>query len=808
MKNRDPKITQRAFYSYRLFQRFNEGFKILHNAGRLFQEYIVDAYAQTEQNRLRFHSTKQQQNKVRVELYNGLVDAVADETPLENIGKSTILPSSFVGGPRYMQQLYHDAMAIVRNYTKPDLFITMTCNPRWPEITENLAPGQNSQDRPDLIARVFHLKLSTLLNDILTNGILGQVIAHMYVIEFQKRGLPHAHILLILVEADKPRTVEVIDSIVSAQLPNCNSHPQLYDTIVSCMLHGPCGVNNINAPCMVDGKCSKGYPKQFHEETIITPDKYPEYKRPNDGASATRGGHTFTNQHVIPYNPYLSAKYNCHLNIEVANSILAVKYLYKYVYKGHDRTAISLQRDDCSLIPRNEVQEYLDARYVSAAEACWHLLDFDIHGRYPPVQRLQLHLPDQQPVYYYPNRQTGSQLLQKADIYRTTLTGFFEACRQYHDIAADLLYPDFPSKFVWKTDTKSWSPRQRGYSIGRVHFAVPSDGERYFLRMLLYNVPGPTSFEDLRSYEGILYPTFQDVCLARGLLESDDEWDMCLTEAGFIQTGCQLRNLFAMILINNSPANPLALFNTHFSNLSDDCRYKLQHEFHILDPSDIQVTSLTLYYLAILLRRAGKSLSDYNLPLPIVDFEELNGVPRILSEEMNYDRDQLWETWEVGYEMANVSQKHVLDVVTAAVDSGNGGMYFIDGPGGTGKTFVENLLLSYVRSSGGIALSVASSGIASILLDGGRTAHSRFKIPLDIQADSVCDIKAQTPLADLIRRTKLIVWDEAPAQHRYCFEAVDRTFKDIRSSDEWFGGITMVFGGTTSSIMLVFDNIR
>ena len=627
MKYRDPKITQRAFYSYRLFQRSNEGFKILHHAGRLFQEYIVDAYAQTEQNRLRFHSTKQQQDKIRVELYDGLADAVADGTPLQNIGKSTILPSSFAGGPRYMQQLYHDAMAIVRSHTKPDLFITMTCNPRWSEITENLAPGQTAQDRPDLVARVFHLKLSALLDDLLTNGVLGQVVAHMYVIEFQKRGLPHAHILLILAEADKPLPPEDIDSIVSAQLPDWNLYPELYDTIVSCMLHGPCGVNNVNAPCMVDGKCSKRYPKEFHEETIVMADKYPEYKRPNDGASATRGGHTFTNQHVIPYNPYLSGKYNCHINVEVANSILAVKYLYKYVYKGHDRTAISLQRDDDSQLSRNEVQEYLDARYVSAAEACWHLFDFDLHYRHPPVQHLQLHLPDRQPVYYYPSRQTGSQLLQRPNIYRTTLTGFFEACRQYHDIAADLLYPDFPSKFVWKTDTKSWSPRQRGFSIGRVHFAVPSDGERYFLRMLLYNVPGPTSFEDLRTYQGILYPTFQDGCLARGLLESDDEWDMCLTEAGFIQTGSQLRNLFAMILINNSLANPLSLFNTHFPNLSDDCCYKLQYQFHILDPSDVQIASLTLYYLAILLQRAGKSLTDYNLPLPMVNFEELDGVP-------------------------------------------------------------------------------------------------------------------------------------------------------------------------------------
>jgi hypothetical protein len=156
-----------------------------------------------------------------------------------------------------MQQLYHDTMAIVCSHTKPDLFITMTCNPRWPEITENLARCETAQDRPDLVARVFHLKLSALLDDCLTNGVLGRVVDHMYVIEFQKRGLLHAYILLILAVDDKSITPEDIDSIVSAQLPHQNLLPELHATVVSCMLHGPCGVNNVNAPSMVDGKCSK-----------------------------------------------------------------------------------------------------------------------------------------------------------------------------------------------------------------------------------------------------------------------------------------------------------------------------------------------------------------------------------------------------------------------------------------------------------------------------------------------------------------------------------------------------------------------
>src|SRR5436190_20950930 len=95
--------------------------------------------------------------------------------------------------------------------------------------------------------------------------------------------------------------------------------------------------------------------------------------------------------------------------------------------------------------------------------------------------------------------------------------------------------------------------------------------------------------------------------------------------------------------------------------------------------------------------------------------------------------------------------------------------------------FLINLVLAKVRSDEGIALATASSGIAVTLLDGGTTAHSRFKIPIDIQSDSTCNIPTQSNLADLIRETDLVFWDEAPMQNRHTFEAVDRTLKDLRS---------------------------
>jgi hypothetical protein len=110
--------------------------------------------------------------------------------------------SNFKGDKR---RHYMDAMALVRKYGKPDIFLTMTCNPNWDEINRELYPGQTPQDRPDLVVRVFRAKLEELKDKLLQKDTLGKVKAYVYVVEFQKRGLPHAHFLLIMEGRFLPR---------------------------------------------------------------------------------------------------------------------------------------------------------------------------------------------------------------------------------------------------------------------------------------------------------------------------------------------------------------------------------------------------------------------------------------------------------------------------------------------------------------------------------------------------------------------------------------------------------------------------
>ncbi|GKB98083.1 ATP-dependent DNA helicase PIF1-like protein [Tanacetum coccineum] len=147
-----------------------------------------------------------------------------------------------------------------------------------------------------------------------------------------------------------------------------------------------------------------------------------------------------------------------------------------------------------------------------------------------------------------------------------------------------------------------------------------------------------------------------------------------------------------------------------------------------------------------------------------------------------------------------------------AVDKDKGGMFFVYGYGGTGKTYLYKTMSAALRSQGEIVLNVASSGIADLLLEGGRTAHSRFAIPINVVKDSMCHIAADSELADLIRKSKLIIWDEALMINRHCYEAFDRTLKDICRSDrstaskQVFGGKVVLFGGDFRQILPVIPN--
>ncbi|XP_076900374.1 uncharacterized protein LOC143554528 [Bidens hawaiensis] len=531
-----------------------------------------------------------------------------------------------------------------------------------------------SEDRPDILCRVFKLKLDAMIKLVKDKSLFGKVQAVVYTIEFQKRGLPHAHICIFMHPGSKIHNPQDVDKFISAEIPNKDGDPDLYKLVSDHMIHGSCGDANPKCTCMVNKKRSKSFPKIFNDGTTVDSQGFPIYKRRDNGQYVVKSDIMMDNRTVVPYNKTLLKQFQAHINVEWCNQNESIKYLFKYINKGPYQATISLVQNnngDNTDPNLDEIKAFYDCRYVSACEATWRIFSFDVHYRIPSVMRLAFHLPGEQQVIYGANEDIGD-ILNKTTNASSMFTGWFE-CNKNHNLAKTLTYAKFPTKYVWKKQLHKWEPRLKGFAIGRVHVVSPAFDEAYYLRILLNKVKGPECFEDIRTVDGVVYETFRDACYKRGLLDDDKEYIEAIEEAS--------------------------------------------------------------------------------------------------------------------------------------------GVYFVSGYGGTGITYLWKTLSSSIRSKGQVVLNVVSSGIASLLLDGGRTAHSRFLIPINLTEDSIFPVKGNTDVYELLKKTSLIIWDEAPMIHKHAFEALDMTLNDVmngdsgNSSEAVFGGKVVVFGGDFRQILPVVTNV-
>ncbi|XP_076038381.1 uncharacterized protein LOC143023662 [Oratosquilla oratoria] len=191
----------------------------------------------------------------------------------------------------------------------------------------------------------------------------------------------------------------------------------------------------------------------------------------------------------------------------------------------------------------------------------------------------------------------------------------------------------------------------------------------------------------------------------------------------------------------------------------------------------------------------GGKITQYGLP-PSRDGEKTSNVIR---REKSYNKESLQKNVNEKMSLLNDKQRHCYDVVMSRIKNGcifNSNGIFLNAPGGTGKSFVLNMLLDSVRSQGKIALAVASSGIAATALHGGRTAHNMFKIPLmEYNEIRTCGIKKNSELARLLQMTSLIVWDEVVMANKNTLTALDITLRDILGNNKFMGGIVFVCAG-------------
>ncbi|CAN0897211.1 ATP-dependent DNA helicase PIF1 [Linum grandiflorum] len=598
------------------------------------------------------------------------------------------------------------------------------------------------EDKPMVIARVFRMRLELLKKDLKKKHYFGRSIA--------------------------------------AELPDPLLDPVGYESVTKFMLHGPCGQMRPSSPCMKDNKCAKFFPKPFAPETTFDKNGYVTYRRRATNISAIKSGANLDNSYVVPYNRDLVVKYQAHINVEICHKGQLIKYLFKYITKGPDRSEVLAENSQPS-----EIAQYLDCRSISAYEAVWRLFKFQIHERSTPVTRLSVHLPGEQPITYEEHQSLAS-IVTRPDIEKTMLTEWFQLNTSYPS-ARKYTYSDIPQAFVWDKQCSQWTPRKKGFAIGRIYSIPPKSGDTFYLRLLLTKIPGALSYESLRTVNGILYPDYQKACQALGLLSTDEEWNDVMAEVSHWGMPYLIRSTFISLLMFCNVTSPVTLFEQWWPSMADDFRRRLEqlNENPINDRLNEKLRNQVLHNLQTLLHTYSSTLAQFHLPQPISHST---------------------------HNALNAQQRLAHDAVLASLTTNKGQLYFLYGHGGTGKTFLYNCIIAKVRSMGQIALVVASSGIAATLLPGGVTAHSRFKIPLDVDHSSTCAIKKGTSLARLIEKTTLIVWDEAPMVHRLSFEALDRTICDLMDTPtsgpgyKPFGGKIVLLGGDFRQTLPVVTN--
>ncbi|GFV61162.1 ATP-dependent DNA helicase [Trichonephila clavipes] len=594
---------------------------------------------------------------------------------------------------------------------------------------------------------------------IIKHHVFGEKRCWMYSIEWQKRGFPHAHILVWLINKITP---DQIDQIISAEIPDKHIDPNVFDVFTKNIIHGPCGAFNNNSPCISDGKCTKRYPRKLVSDTITGNDRYHLYRRrsvEDSGKSVVLKVRNIDievdNRWIVPYSPLLSKTFKAHINVEYCNSVKSIKYICKYVNKGSDMAVFGVGN---VAAPLDEINQYQLGRYISSNEAVWRILSFPIHERHSTVIYLTVHLENGQRVYFtadnFQRRKQGKAVEGHTNLYSSD-------------------------------------------ALGRLYTVHPNNTECFYLRLLLINIRGPISFQDLRTVNGQLCATYRQACQELNLLENDAHWDTALADAPNTARPQQIRTLFAIILTNCFPSNPKDLWEKYKDYMSEDILHRLRAANQ--NP-DIQFTPNVYNESLILIEDICLTIANkavVQLGMPASNRPANNLFDRDLQRETHYDSDELGTFVRTNLPQLILEQRIAYDRIMRAITEQSGGLFFIDAPGGTGKNFLLSLILATIRSQNNIALAIASSGIAATLLDGGRTTHSALKLPLNLQNTDAptCNISKNSGMGKVLQTCQIIIWYECTMSHKKALEALDRTLRDFRGNRRIFGGALILLSG-------------
>ena len=793
-------MTALQYFLYKLSRRREnedgENFNPLLFGGKLLCKYLVMAYMIVDNERIKY--IRSHQKEFRVESYGGLRDYLNNYERRNDvtIGKKVVLPSTYLMGPRNQSETWHDSMASVQKNGTPHLFITMTCNPNHPDIVNNLYQNQKACDRPDLVDMVFDLQVKDFVAQ-MKSGCFGKVKCFTYVTEMQKRGLPHIHSLWTFEEGWND--IEKINRFISAEFPDAVIDPEGFDLVLKNMVHRPCGRYDPNAMCMQNGKCKRGFLKEFCENTELDENSYPKYRRRDDGRTGVIKfkGQDFTvdNRSVVPYNMFLLKRYQCHINVEVVCSLNSVNYLYKYLFKGSASIDIEIRANNEGVY--DEVQSFLNARYMCAHEAYHRLRKFNMHFCSESIERLQVHLDERQTVTL-PVDATEADIV-RAMLKKSKLYALFELnAENPNGINKNLTYLEICYHFTWHKNECKWKPRGKSSKpkCPRMYAVNPKNTELFYLRKLLSIVKGPTCYDDLKrdpTDPNIIYETFREACVARGLVESDQMYIDAMEEGSYHNMPKQLRGLYARIVAHCDVEDPLVLWELFRKRMIGDL---LQRCFG----NEELAEEVAMRQVLRMIINNERNLEDY----PI--FQLIAEIIGMENEDINVALHR-----QRGEEMQatlNDEQREAFEAVMQKVENPNDspGCFFVDGPGGSGKSYLFNCVFSSVIGKQKNVKVMAWSGIAASLYGTGRTCHNVFKLDFPFGDESNSGVNPSDELGKSLKEVDVIIWDEAPMAPRHSLEVVDSKLREIMNNEIPFGGKILLLGGDFRQLPPVVKN--
>ena len=743
-------------------------------SGRLFHQHILDAWISIEDERLDVIARKV---NLRIATRQTICESIyAEGGPRP--GK-LYLPSSFVNSPRESAKLIDEGMAVVAARGPPTFFITITCNPDWPEIRDALAPGTGPCDDPYVTNRVFKARLRKVITFI--KNKFGPLDYIMYVIEFQKRGLPHAHMTL------RCSTPPVdIDSVICAMRPRT---PGELQRLVDRFMTHSCSTTR---GCLdeIGGKCKKFFPKQLTPQTLITENGFPAYKRLSND-----------DRYIVPYNEELLLYAKTHINVELCANTRSISYLYKYLYKPPETTSYVI----IDTAETNEIENYKRGRYVSANEAAWRLLGFHTHHREPAVKTISVHLPGRELIAFTPGleQRATETYLSELDRYYNRPSGepwdSLTLLQYYEDWTVSSTPPKQGTPYVMDTASHPykkyyvWAKLHRSKkTVTRLANLLPTTGEVFYLRLLLrnYATRNPYNFfgvvndaERLEPETFVQVRTFQDAAIALGLVTSVEESMLAFEESLARQRGAKsLRSLFVMMLVHGFAMT--AVFDKHSEAMAEDYIYRgmslpLAHNELLRDLNN-RLSSL------------GKTLLDFGFPMPTESDSEADRA------RLAYPPAQERTKYEELYITCTNEQKSIVDRVLLSVQQSTAFVMMIQAPAGYGKSHIFKTIAHGTRASAHIVAVTATTGLAALNYEGGRTLHSvmRMSVVDDPILDSIeCDVGGTSERAEYLRQVAVFLIDEVTMAHVQWLVAMDTCLQGLMANTLPFGGKVVVFAG-------------